>query len=70
MTGYLVEYEEKKSLFFESEPGDNFSEMKNLVVSNEDLAKMLTSWKYLVFRANIIDTNNYTRNQGNTTIKI
>lgn len=49
MTGYLIEYKEKKSFFYHEEPGDNFTEKRKALVSREILAQMLSTFTDLSY---------------------
>ena len=54
MLKYMVEYEEKTSLFFKDNPGDNFLGKLRAVVTLQMLPEMLSSWKYMVYSAKLV----------------
>ena len=62
MTGYLIEYKEKKSFFYHEEPGDNFTEKRKALVSREILAQMLSTYRYIIFVAYLVDMSRYRMN--------
>lgn len=59
MTGNLIEYEEKSSFFFKEEPGDNFTEKRKALVSREILAQMLSTYRFIIFVAYLVDVEQY-----------
>ncbi len=62
MTGNLIEYEEKSSFFFKEEPGDNFTEKRKALVSREILAQMLSTYRFIIFVAYLVDVEQYRDN--------
>lgn len=54
MLKYMVEYEERTSLFFKDNPGDNFSGKLYAVATPQTLSEMLSSWKYMVYSAKLV----------------
>lgn len=59
MTGYLIEYKEKTSFLYYEEPGDNFTEKRKALVSREILAKMLSTYRFVIFVAYLVDMSQY-----------
>lgn len=62
MTGNLIEYEEKSSFFFKEESGDNFTEKRKALVSREILAQMLSTYRFIIFVAYLVDVEQYRDN--------
>ena len=62
MTGYLIEYKEKNSFFFKEEPRDNFIEERKVLVSREVLAQMLSTYRFIIFVAYLVDVSQYRMN--------
>ena len=62
MTGNLIEYEEKSAFFFKEEPGDNFTEKRKALVSREILAQMLSTYRFIIFVAYLVDVEQYRDN--------
>ena len=62
MTGNLIEYEEKSSFFFKEEPEDNFTEKRKALVSREILAQMLSTYRFVIFVAYLVDMEQYKSN--------
>lgn len=60
--GYLIEYSEKTSLFFKSEPGDNFTERRTVICSKKRLADILMGLRYVVWSAQWINVLEYKKN--------
>ena len=59
MTGYLIEYKERTSFLYHEEPGDNFTEKRKALVSREILAQMLSTYRYIIFVAYLVDMSRY-----------
>ena len=59
MTGYLIEYKEKISFLYHEEPGDNFTERRKALVSREILAQMLSTYRFIIFVAYLVDMSQY-----------
>lgn len=59
MTGYLIEYKEKTGFLYTVEPGDNFTEKRKALVSREVLARMLNSYRFIIFVAYMVDMSQY-----------
>lgn len=55
MTGYLIEYKEKTSFLYHEEPGDIFTEKRKAFVSWEILAQMLSTYRFIIFVAYLVD---------------
>ena len=62
MTGYLIEYKEKTGFLYTVEPGDNFTEKRKALVSREVLARMLNSYRFIIFVAYLVDISQYKMN--------
>lgn len=62
MTGYLIEYKEKTSFLYYEEPGDNFTEKRKALVSREILAQMLSTYRFVIFVAYLVDISPYKMN--------
>lgn len=62
MTGYLIEYKEKTSFLYYKEPGDNFTEKRRALVSREILAQMLSTYRFIIFVAYLVDMSQYRMN--------
>ena len=62
MTGYLIEYKEKTSFLYYEEPGDNFTEKRKALVSREILAKMRSTYRFVIFVAYLVDMEQYKSN--------
>lgn len=62
MTGYLIEYKEKTSFLYYKEPGDNFTEKRRALVSREILAQMLSTYRFIIFVAYLVDMEQYKSN--------
>lgn len=62
MTGYLIEYKEKTSFLYYKEPGDNFTEKRRALVSREILAQMLSTYRFVIFVAYLVDMEQYKSN--------
>ena len=62
MTANLIEYEEKSSFFFKEEPEDNFTEKRKALVSREILAQMLSTYRFIIFVAYLVDVEQYRDN--------
>lgn len=62
MTGYLIEYKEKTGFLYTVEPGDNFTEKRKALVSREVLARMLDSYRFIIFVAYLVDISQYKMN--------
>ena len=62
MTGYLIEYKEKTSFLYYKEPGDNFTEKRRALVSREILAQMLSTYRFVIFVAYLVDISQYKMN--------
>lgn len=63
--GYLIEYKQKTGPLYFKEPGDNFTEERKALVSFDVLSRMLMSWRYLVFTAQLVDMERYAEENGN-----
>lgn len=59
MTGYLIEYKEKTSFLYYKEPGDNFTEKRRALVSREILAQMLSTSRFIIFVAYLVDMSQF-----------
>ena len=70
MRGYLVQYEKKKSLFFDKNPGDNFSDICSALVPCSILARMIASPNYLVFSACLVTDIEKYSNESEEAIEI
>ena len=64
VTGYLIEYKEKTSFLYREEPGDNFTERRKALVSREILAQMLSTYRFIIFVAYLVDMSQYRDNCG------
>lgn len=62
MTGYLIEYKEKTSFLYYKEPGDNFTEKRRALVSREIMAQMLSTYRFIIFVAYLVDMSQYRMN--------
>ncbi|HJB19036.1 MAG TPA: hypothetical protein H9782_07235 [Candidatus Bariatricus faecipullorum] len=62
MTGYLIEYKKKTSFLYRDEPGDNFTEKRKALVSREILAQMLSTYRFIIFVAYLVDVEQYRDN--------
>ena len=62
MTGYLIEYKEKTSFLYYTEPGDNFTEKRRELVSREIMAQMLSTYRFIIFVAYLVDVSQYRMN--------
>ena len=62
MTGYLIEYKEKTSFLYYEEPGDIFTEKRKALVSREILAQMLSTYRFVIFVAYLVDMEQYKSN--------
>lgn len=62
--GYLIEFKEKNSPLYFEKPGDNFTEERKALVSFDVLSRMLTSWRYLVFTARLVDMERCAEENG------
>ena len=62
MAGYLIEYKEKTSFLYYKEPGDNFTEKRRALVSREILAQMLSTYRFIIFVAYLVDMEQYKSN--------
>jgi len=61
--GYLVEYSEKTSLFFQKEPGDNISERKEVICSKSKLIELLQNEsKYIIWNTRWVNADDYQLN--------
>lgn len=60
--GYLIEYKEKTSFLYREKPGDNFTERRKALVSREILAKMLGTYRFIIFVAYLVDMSQYKMN--------
>ena len=66
VTGYLIEYKEKTSFLYYKEPGDNFTERRKALVSREILAQMLSTYRFIIFVAYLVDMSQYRMNHDET----
>lgn len=62
MTGYLIEYKEETSFLYHEGPGDNFTEKRKALVSREILAQMLSTYRFIIFVAYLVDVEQYRDN--------
>lgn len=62
MTGYLIEYKGETSFLYHEEPGDNFTEKRKALVSREILAQMLSTYRFIIFVAYLVDVEQYRDN--------
>ena len=62
MTGYFIEYKEKTSFLYREEPGDNFTEKRKALVSREILVQMLSTYRFIIFVAYLVDMSQYKMN--------
>ena len=62
MTVYLIEYKKKTSFLSRDEPGDNFTEKRKALVSREILAQMLSTYRFIIFVAYLVDVEQYRDN--------
>ena len=62
MTGYQIEYQKQTSFFFREVPGDNYTEKRRALVSREILAKMLSTYRFVIFVAYLVDMEQYKSN--------
>ena len=62
VTGSLIEYKEKTSFLYYEEPGDNFTEKRKALVSREILAQMLSTYRFIIFVAYLVDMSQYRMN--------
>ena len=70
MRGYLVRYEKKTSLFFDKNPGDNFSDIHSALVPCNILARMIASSDYLVFSACLVTDIERYANESDEVIEL
>lgn len=66
MTGYLIEYKVKSSFLFQEELGDNFIEERKALVSREILAQMLSTYRFIIFVAYLVEMSQYKMNHDET----
>ena len=54
--------EEKTSFLYREEPGDNFTEKRKALVSRDILAQMLSTYRFIIFVAYLVDVSQYKMN--------